>query len=81
VQFLVPDDGRKDHAKYVKRFTRINNLRNRCNLLVVLQEYFLCMFWHSFTIFREKNMPVFLKVKLACVCRNMLEKLSNVYTD
>ena len=36
VQFLAPDDGRKDRPKHVDRFTRINNLRNRYILLVVL---------------------------------------------
>jgi len=32
------DDGRKNRPKHVRRFTRINNLRNRCSLLVVLLE-------------------------------------------
>ena len=36
MQFLAPGDGRKDRPKHVQRFTRINNLRNRCILLVVL---------------------------------------------
>ena len=36
VQFWAPDDGRRDRPKHVERFTRINNLRNRCILLVVL---------------------------------------------
>ena len=36
VQFWAPDDGRKDCAKHVERFTIINNLRNRCILLVIL---------------------------------------------
>ena len=38
VLFWAPDDGRKDRPKHVGRFTRINNLRNRCTLLVVLYE-------------------------------------------
>ena len=41
VQLWAPDDGRKDRLKHVEHFTRINNLRNRCILLVVLQEYIL----------------------------------------
>ena len=32
----APDDGRKDRPKHAQRFTRINNLRDRCILLVVL---------------------------------------------
>jgi hypothetical protein len=36
LQFWASDDGRKDRPKYVERFTRINNLRNRSILLVVL---------------------------------------------
>ena len=39
VQSWAPDDGRKDRPKHVECFTRINNLRNRCILLVLLQEY------------------------------------------
>ena len=41
MQFRAPDDGRKDRPRHVVRFTRINNLRERCVLLVVLQEMFL----------------------------------------
>jgi len=40
VQSWAPNDGRKDRAKHVERFTRINNLRNRCILLVLLQKYY-----------------------------------------
>ena len=36
MQSWAPDDGRKDHPKHVECFTRINNLRNRCILLVLL---------------------------------------------
>jgi len=38
VQFVAPDDGRKERLKHAECFTRINNLRKRCILLVVLQE-------------------------------------------
>ena len=33
---------RSFRPKHVERFTRINNLRNRCILLVVLYEVILC---------------------------------------
>jgi len=36
VQSWAPDYGRKDRPKHVECFTRINNLRNRCFLLVVV---------------------------------------------
>jgi hypothetical protein len=39
VQSWAPDDGQKDRSEHVECFTRINNLRNRCIWLVVLQEY------------------------------------------
>ena len=34
--FETPDNGRNDRPKHVERFTKINNWRNRCVLLVVL---------------------------------------------
>ena len=45
MQFWAPDDGRKDCPKHVERFTRINNFRNRCILLIVLWEYVVCTLW------------------------------------
>jgi hypothetical protein len=39
VQSWAPDDGRKDRPKHVECFTRINNWRNWCIWLVLLQEY------------------------------------------
>jgi len=36
VQSRAPDDGWKDCLKHVECFTGINNLRNRCILLVLL---------------------------------------------
>jgi len=36
VQSFAPDDGWKDHPKHEECFTRINYLRNRCILLVLL---------------------------------------------
>jgi hypothetical protein len=41
VQSWAPDDGRKDRPKHVECFTRTNNLRNRCILLVLLYECYL----------------------------------------
>jgi len=43
MQFSAPDDGRKNHPKHVERFTRINNLRNRCILLVIQQLFDICL--------------------------------------
>ena len=47
VQFWAPDDGQKDCPKCVEHFTRINNLRNRCILLVVLQECLWLLNFHA----------------------------------
>ena len=57
MQSLAPDDGRKDRPKHLECFTRINNLRNRCMFLVLIQEYKQTVKYNRFLIINIFLLP------------------------
>ena len=67
VGFWSPDDGRKDRPKHVERFTRINNLRNRCMLYYKNNHIDLVCYFYS-TLLHVSN-KTNIQDLYDCVCR------------